>query len=318
MNNTKLHIETIRRYITNAQEDKAFNELLDLVSRKFPDRKNEAILLCSDYNSHSRNRHLGIGEFAKGKNRIILGLLEMLDNLEAMVPETPDQNPASADFNIYEKLNLLEKNIQLILDIQYNQTNGNYLSFRNSSLWKDLEKESRELFEEIYLSEREMNLDNHAYVRANLAKVLEIEFNNKLFDPFRKAYSIDPKDSEAKDQRNQFMEEMKGNCKHLFFDFLAGKRQSMSINQMIDILYHNFLLINKENKRELKGWGLDFYRFIHKVYRIKLKNRIYDDFKVLHRLDLSLQPEIFVFTDYEVAEFKHRVLNILSAFQIVQ
>jgi len=182
MKNIHTHIEIIRRYVINAKTSRALEELGSLSSTYFDkERKNDIVTLHSEYNRLKREEELGFGYYNKELNRINATILSILDGFEIQIPKEDTREKSEVE----ERFELLEKNIEIILDLQYSQLNGYYSSFKRSKLWFDLEEKSKEAFDSIAIAESEDNLDNYSFIMEELKNILILELQVKLFVPFR-------------------------------------------------------------------------------------------------------------------------------------
>ena len=308
MEETKKLTEEIRLYLMNGHVKKAFDELYELVREEnLKELLNSVITLSSNYNQIHNNSLLGLGESNNEKNRIILALLNLIDEFEKNAKGHKIRVGKQERKNeVAIQIDQLSEKVDYLFQLIEEQNDKKLISFKNSLLWNLLEPESQKLIVSASALEKEGNLNTYSKVIENYFCVFENEFNNFFF----KEYKIQIELNSELDKK-RFFAEIHGNSKNQFYRYLKNGDR-LNYNQIADIILNNILIVGKDY---LIGYGKQLYNLFYKKYNIK-------NIKTLHRDIVQLESKkylkgisTYIFTESEIEEIKELILNIFENMQ---
>ena len=296
-------IESIRLYVMKAQVEKALDELYNFLSQiNQNEKRNELMLLSSQFHEIKKRENLGIGEYLTEKNRIIHALLKLLESLEKKdVIKT--QNKSSGDD---ATIKLIESKIDFLLHHVEKYDDVLFYGFNNSILWEKLEESSKENLLNANIIEKEAKQDNYKAAVSYLMKAIQTEFDCKFFNKLKKGLEPELKDKKL------FIQSLKGNNLNNLYKYLTKGEKVLSINQLSDIILHNILLVEK-NKLEYAGKS--FYYIFHNHFKIKNKEKAIEFFKTYSTFNLNRYLKTYTLTLVDVINMKEDVFNLLLNIQ---
>ena len=305
----KSEIDLLRRFIITNKTDKALEGLIKIVIDKDKKTYNQAILLYSDYNSINEKINLGLGNFSKDKNRINLAILEILTVIENSIPELkePVGRPDSQEI-IQKKLEELENKIELILAIVERMQESALGKFVRSNVFKLLKQQTQNRL--ISLSSLESESDDYNFLLGECYVALEQEFLDSIFNPLKGEIIEENSDLD----KIELLSKLEGNQKLEFYEFVVGKRETLTSRQMANLLFDN---LNKKYNTKTKKFNYIFYYMLRK-YVIIDRWQLEKDLRsiVEEKIDKKLNKIYYSKADYE--RIKDLMLKILRNMQYKQ
>lgn len=299
-------IDLLRRFIVSNKTDKALEGLMKLVIDKDQKIYNQAILLYSDYNSTNEKVNLGLGDFSKDKNRINLAILEILSVIENSIPKS-EKLPERFDNQeiIQEKLEELESKIELILTIVERLGESALSKFVRSNVFKLLRQQTRNRL--ISLSSVESETDDYNFLIGECYNALEKEFLDSIFNPLKDEI-IEEKDELDK---RELLSKLEGDQKLEFYEFIIGKRETLTARQMANLLSDN---LNKKYNTKTNKYNYIFYYMLRK-YVIIDRWQLEKDLSLIveEKIDKKLNNIHYSKGDYE--RIRDLLLKILRNMQ---
>lgn len=277
-NNIRLKINTIRRLIGIAQIEESFEVLIDFVVRIKSVYKNEVIVLYSEYNSLIKKENLGIGEFNDKKNRIILSILKILDSIEKEEKNSRSEHLDNGE--IEQKVDLLEKNIDLLLNEIIYTKNKWFISLKNSSHWNNLLPNTIDCLESNNIALNDRNLDNYYYVVEKYLKAVKNEFYVKIFHPFRdKLLSEIGEEKELENELRQF--EQIPSISFIYdemSEFIKTGEHIFTLYQMCNFIFNNGFY--REFGHKPQSEILSVTSFISSIIEISMRELVKESVKI--------------------------------------
>lgn len=337
--NISTRFKTIRRLIANAQIEKAFKELLELLFETKSSFKNQTILLYSDFNRIKNREELGIGEYNKERNRIIFALLGMIDSLEVREDNLLEKRHEIDSYQIVDNLksrvNLLEKNIDLLTEESFAVKNSLFKSLKNSTLWDRLLPKSKEIIESNNIILNDRNLNNYLFVIDEYLKLIKNELFQRVFIRYKNIISDEvinySGNSLSKKINYDFGPNYVYNYSKTFSRFLLTGNLDFSLYKMCHHIFiyglnRHFgspdnLVFDNWDKKETRIFRTVFKDIICKELFIKSIDELENNLlllisrtQIIENIALE-DKEFIVYTEKEAREIEETVIKVLINLQ---
>lgn len=305
-------MDQLRKLIMNGQVDQALEALVEITRQRNSPRQNDPILLLSNYNNMRRKAQLGLNDFSEDFNKITYAVLELIDDIEKSDGLTTAANGGTANNGptleqITERLQSLEKMLELMLDRIELMRNPAFENFRRSRMWNYIEPTTRNHLMTASAMENNETIDDYSVVLAQFAEALETELDSKVFQPYQKIWL----EKFPTMKREEYMDQMAGNFKNILYEFQYNN-QKLTLNQMVGILgecLDSEILSAAENK------VVPMRQFFSKTFRIKNPPALYQALHQLKAAKLQRATRNFIFTREESEKLKVSIFDVLGNIQ---
>jgi hypothetical protein len=298
----------IRRFIINAETEQALESLLGyLQDCNDTDRCNEIILLYGDFNDFRKKARKGLGEYNTEKNRINLAILSICRELDELEEDHNGNGPEPEPSDLHKRLDQIEGQMQLLYKMMERLTDDGMERFQHSQIWKYLEQKTRDHILAAVAMERDDYLEDYNVVVLEYCEALENELLEKIFLPYRVAFRKDHPEI----QKEVFYRHGVSQVKNQLYRFLTGEEESITLNQMLRILFDHFT--SKEESQDTPY--LSVLEFIYRKFKIKNLNNFVTILSEMSEVKYDKTAKVFFYNKEESDHVKKNVLNIFSYLQ---